>query len=326
VSLPYPDCGVQPSDCQDIDVINTLDGFNLQPRLSIAFDGAIDPSTVTSETVFLINLGSTVHPRDEQVGRLVGINQVVWDTLTNVLHVESDELLAQHTRYALIVTEGVRDATGRRIQASNRFRHFRQTVKGGYQDALVAAVYVAKYHGIRERDIVTASVFTTQSITPVMERIRDHIKADLPDPADFRLGPNGERTVFSRSELASISWRQHTTVSPPGFTTVGLDVTVLDVVPGAVATVAYGTFVSPEYRVPGEYIPAVGTRNDIPAVQAHERISFTLYLPSGAKPTAGWPIAIIGVPQVRHAPMAALASTLARLGCGTAPSVGHRRA
>ena len=103
-------CSMQPSDCQDIDVINTLDGFNLQPRLSIAFDGAIDPSTVTSQTVFLINLGSTVHPRDEHVGRLVGINQVVWDTLTNVLHVESDELLAQHTRYALIVTEGLRDA------------------------------------------------------------------------------------------------------------------------------------------------------------------------------------------------------------------------
>jgi hypothetical protein len=102
-----------------------------------------------------------------------------------------------------------------------------------------------------------------------------------------------------------------------GFTTMGLDLTVLDVVPGAVAAVAYGTFVSPQYRVPGEYIPAVGTRNDIPAMQAHERISFTLYLPSGAKPTAGWPIAIIGVPTVRHAPMAALASTLASRGIAT---------
>ena len=35
VNLPKPDCTVRVSDCQDLDVINTLDGFNLQPRLSI---------------------------------------------------------------------------------------------------------------------------------------------------------------------------------------------------------------------------------------------------------------------------------------------------
>ena len=31
-------------------------------------------------------------------GTVVGINQVVWDTFTTTLHVESDALLAQHTR------------------------------------------------------------------------------------------------------------------------------------------------------------------------------------------------------------------------------------
>lgn len=42
VTLPKPDCAVQPNDCADFDVINTLDGFNVQPRLSIPFDGPID--------------------------------------------------------------------------------------------------------------------------------------------------------------------------------------------------------------------------------------------------------------------------------------------
>src|SRR4029453_19445804 len=42
VNLPKPDCAVRRSDCEDIDVLNTLDGFNLQPRLSIPFDGPID--------------------------------------------------------------------------------------------------------------------------------------------------------------------------------------------------------------------------------------------------------------------------------------------
>src|SRR5260370_5129001 len=45
-------------------------------------------------------------------GRVIGINQIVFDTFTNSLHVESDELLDQHTRYALIATRGVRDREG----------------------------------------------------------------------------------------------------------------------------------------------------------------------------------------------------------------------
>ena len=33
VNLPKPDCVAWPSDCADLDVINTLDGFNLRSRL-----------------------------------------------------------------------------------------------------------------------------------------------------------------------------------------------------------------------------------------------------------------------------------------------------
>src|SRR5262245_5705661 len=40
VNLPKPDCVARPTDCSDVDVINTLDGFNLQPRLRIPFSGA----------------------------------------------------------------------------------------------------------------------------------------------------------------------------------------------------------------------------------------------------------------------------------------------
>ena len=48
VDLPKPDCATRPSDCADIDVLNTLDGFNVQPRISVPFTGAIDPSSVSS--------------------------------------------------------------------------------------------------------------------------------------------------------------------------------------------------------------------------------------------------------------------------------------
>src|ERR1700730_12919069 len=77
VNLDKPDCTVNILRCQDIDVLNTLDGFNIQPRLSIPFSGPIDVSTVNSESVFLVSLGSTTGRRS--VGDKVGINQIVWD-------------------------------------------------------------------------------------------------------------------------------------------------------------------------------------------------------------------------------------------------------
>src|SRR5437879_7861949 len=73
VSLPKPDCAARPSDCADIDVLNTLDGFNTQPRISIPFNGPIDPTSVSSANIFLVSLGSTLGGRG---GKVVGINQI----------------------------------------------------------------------------------------------------------------------------------------------------------------------------------------------------------------------------------------------------------
>ena len=88
VALPKPDCAVRPNDCFNLDVINTLDGFNVQPRLSIPFDGAIDVTSVSSQTVFLVSVGSTL-PGGDPGGKVIGINQVVRD-VTTTLHAESE--------------------------------------------------------------------------------------------------------------------------------------------------------------------------------------------------------------------------------------------
>src|SRR5262249_57994418 len=47
---------------------------------------------------------------------VVGISQVVWEPATNTLHAESDEFLDQHTRYLLVVTDGVLDSAGRPVR------------------------------------------------------------------------------------------------------------------------------------------------------------------------------------------------------------------
>ena len=77
-------------------------------------------TTVNSTTVFLVRLGDATTLRTAAARSSASI-RTVWDVATNTLHVESDELLDQHTRYALIVTRGVQDAAGQPVEPSEAF-------------------------------------------------------------------------------------------------------------------------------------------------------------------------------------------------------------
>jgi Calx-beta domain/Bacterial virulence factor lipase N-terminal len=301
VNLALPDRATHPSDYDDVSVINTLDGFNLQPRLSIAFSGPIDVTTVNSSTVFLIKLGDPTAP-EEGGGRIVGINQIVWDVATNSLHVESDELLEQHTRYALIVTRGVRDADGLPVEPSEAFERFRHDLNfgqtadpdlGEYREDLLGALSAAEVAGVKPKDVGTASVFTTMSATAVLEKIRDHVHAATPEPADFLLGPGGTRMVFSLDTVSGITFNRQTAVDPPVLSPVAVNLAALRLFPGAVGTIAFGKYLSPDYLVhQRQFIPAVGTRTGTPEVLGTNEIYFNVILPSGATPAGGWPVAI----------------------------------
>ena len=76
VNLPKPDCNTKLSDCQDIAVLNQLDGFSAQTRLEIPFNGVIDPNSVNSSNLFFISLGDQV-PGGSPGGERIGVNQVV---------------------------------------------------------------------------------------------------------------------------------------------------------------------------------------------------------------------------------------------------------
>src|SRR5262245_38708531 len=182
VNLPKPSCADRPSDCADIDVINTLDGFNMQPRLSIAFDGPIDVSTVSSQTVFLLSLGSTL-PGGPFPFHVVGINQVVWDPATLTLFAESDELLDQHTRYALFVTGGVHDLDGDPVTASEGFLRLQHDMSFAvhhdlkeYGQDVREVLRTVRRAGLDRHPIVGISLFTTQSATSTLEKVRAQIK------------------------------------------------------------------------------------------------------------------------------------------------------
>lgn len=285
VNLAAPDCTPPKSivPCWDIDVLNTLDGFNIQPRLSIPFSGPIDVWTVNSDSVFLVSLGST--RGWGSFGDKLGINQIVWDPATNTLHAESDELLEQHTRYALVVTNRVRDANGNPVQARNKHRHHDDD-----DDENEILDRSARKHGAR---IVGVSIFTTQSITSTLEKIHAQINASTPAPASVNLGPGGERTVFPLGSLTSAVFNRQNSVAGP-LSSNPMPTPALGAIPGVVGRLAFGKYLSPNYHVAGEFIPSIGTKTGVPVPQSMNTVYFNLVLPAGPLPPAGWPVAIFG--------------------------------
>src|SRR5438270_3560214 len=187
VNVPLPNCGTNPSDCADLTLLNQLDGFNLQPRLSIPFDGAIDPNTVNSQTVFLLQLPGTGLVEAEGAianPHVIGINQIVWDPASLTLFAESNDHLDEDSNYLLIVTNGVHDASGNPIAAGSAFAQFIHGDGGvdgknadrllkGYQAALKHSLDndVLKSIGISRDSVAAASIFTTESATATLRSI-----------------------------------------------------------------------------------------------------------------------------------------------------------
>ena len=304
VDLPKPDCAARPSDCADIDVLNTLDGFNVQPRISIPFTGAIDPATVSSSSVFLIRIPDHA---------ITGVNQIVWEPAADTLHVESDQLLRQQTAYILVVTDRVRDASGGPIESAP----FRSDLHHNMSELVRGLPGKLRLH-----DVAVATVFTTQSVTPQLEQVRAQIKGSTPATADFVLG--GVRTVFPLAGISSIVFSRQTTTAP-AFQVSPTGTPFLSLYPGSVGTVAFGAFDSPDYETASKVIPPSGST--APPVQGTNRLYFNLFLPAGTAPAGGWPVAIFGhgFGDNKNSSPFIVASSLARRGIATIAInvVGH---
>ena len=343
VNLALPNCATHPSDCADLALLNQLDGFNLQPRLSIPFDGAIDVSTVNSQTVFLITLpgpGLRGLEFDGFTPQVIGINQIVWDPASLTLFVESNDHLNEDSNYALIVTTGVHNAAGNPIAATdafNQFRHGDGGVDGKNADELLKRYQQALKHtldegilgqlGLSRDDVAAASVFTTESATATLRSIRDQVKAAASPAVNFNLGTGGEKTVFALNTVTGLTWNvQALTVGPLIPTSLNGNLAALQVFPGSISTMAFGKFTGQHWQNAGVFIPQVPTTQSVPS-QGTDEIFFNLFIPSGPRPSNGWPVAIFGhgfTDSKQGAPFA-VASTLAHNGIASIAInvVGH---
>src|SRR6478672_5296276 len=344
VNMPLPNCASRPSDCADLTLLNQLDGFNPQPRLSIPFDGAIDVSSANSNTIFLVQLPSGFVFGQEAEGNIfngfapniIGINQIVWDPASLTLFAESDQHLDQHANYLLVVTDGVHDAAGNPVAAAAGFRNldadgsadaqlraYRQAVRSLIDNGTLNKIAP----GLDKKHIAAASLFTVESVTATLESIRQQVKAAAPPTVNFNLGSGGEKTVFPLNTVTGLTWNvQALTVGPLIPTSLNATLGALQVFPGSIGTLAFGKFTGQHWQNANVFIPQVATRQSVPS-QGTEDIFFNLFIPSGQRPTNGWPVAIFGhgfTDSKQGAPFA-VASTLAHNGIASIAInvVGH---
>jgi hypothetical protein len=302
VALPKPaDCTAQLSVCGEVGVLDTLDGFSVYPRVSIPFSGPIDTATVSGATVYLLRLG----PAPAKVQR-IPLDRFVWTPRTNTLHALPSVYLSQDSPYAIVVTRGVHGADGAPVATS-----------GGVE------LFGSGAH-VTLRGAAAVGLFTTGSVSALLQKVHAQIAASKPAPATFAIGAGGATTVFPFASVLGLVFNRE--VGPGRFVPSTIPAAI-DLNPGAIATVAFGAYSSPSYERADGTIPAYPTRTGTPAPVTRQVVYFNLYLPSGSEPAAGWPVAIFGHgfgDSKQGAPLA-VASTMAKNGIATIAInvVGH---
>jgi hypothetical protein len=254
VALPMPDCAARTSDCNEIRLINQLDGFDLDPRVSVRFSGPFDVRRVTRATLYLHRIGDTT-----ATGR-IGLRRLVVGGST--LYGQPAIQLREATRYEIVVTSGINGQAGRTtfttMTATRELRAMVGQIDSG--QAYAAAGVPSAQRGL---DFVIGG---ERRVYPAANVVRPRRFEDL---AVGSADPLVEETVFDSSP-ASL---------------------------GA-GTVAFGSFLSPQWIGADRTIPRRPSRQSPVLPSAAARVGFVLLVPRATalhpKPAGGWPVAVFG--------------------------------
>jgi uncharacterized protein (TIGR03437 family) len=318
INLPLPDCAAQPSACQELGLVNQLDGFNVAPRFTIRFSGAINTNTLRDgiAVIALDNLTPDdpgVHTRGAQIR----LNQLMFDPLTNTAFGEPDEVLDQHREYLLVVTDGVRDVAGDPVQPDPTFTACLATPA---PDAYCNRLGQALRSVVLQGRAVSASLFTTQSVTAFLERARAVMQGSTLD-----LRRTGSRNVFQIAEILSITLRQQVGVNPARFD--DFVVPLPSILLQHVGRIAFASFRSPSFLNQQQIIAPQPTGAPVPLPANTQEIFFHAFLPKSDRPASGYPVVIFGhgINDSRFATPTFIAASLAENGFATVAmnAVGH---
>ena len=305
VNLPLPDCSAQPSDCQDLALLNQLDGFNLQPRIRVRFSAPVNPDTLRAGIAFvwLDNL-TTEENGLQPLGHITLINQVIYDPATNTAYAKPDEFFDQHRRYALVVTNAVKDVAGAPVKADPAFQACLASPPDAYCRSL------AQVLELTGGKAVAASIFTTQSATTFLENARAALQDTSPS-----VQPTGMKSIFDLGNLSALTVHFQKSPDPTRLSDFNIPFFILD----GIERLAFGSFQSPNYLNDQFVIPATPTNTSSARRLATNQIYFHAWLPRTPKPAGGYPIVIAGhgFTDDSFGVSSALAGTLARSGFAT---------
>ena len=71
LALPLPACSADPSGCDEVRLLNELDGWSINPRLAIPFSAPIDLGSVTRESGLIVPLWAEPLPSPVGLAQLV---------------------------------------------------------------------------------------------------------------------------------------------------------------------------------------------------------------------------------------------------------------
>jgi len=194
------------------------------------------------------------------------LTQLVWDPSTNVLAGKPSDFLSEATTYAVVVTGAIKDLLGNPVSAC---------------------------------DGACASIFTTETATPELARLRAdldsgtaYVASGITPPergASFIQG--GIRDVFPAATVSSIERGDQVAADPAKPLSFS---TVLNTAITGAGYYAFGSFAVPRYQTYVDaVIPNVPTTRT-PQPIGKQRVGFTLIVPAGVQPAGGWPVAIFG--------------------------------
>lgn len=319
VALALPDCAVDPAGCDEIRLVNELDGWSVNPRVAIRFSGPVALDSFTKASAFILPLAP------EPLASPIGLGQLVWDGPSQTLYARPERALLQARRYALVLTRGVLDEGGQPLAPAFHAPLVTEAAYGISAQGVV--LQRLKPLGITRRDVAAVTVFTTQSVTAGLEQMRAVLETGPAPELRFALGPGGARSAYARVELDGLELRRHVATDQAARFEEPVKLPLVLVPPTNVRTIAFGRFSARSFLTRDRVIPATATRAEAPALQGSEDVDVTVYLPTGTRPPGGWPVALFGhgFGNDRHVVPMTVAGTMARFGFATVAInvVGH---
>lgn len=264
VDLPMPACtDEERSACNAVEILNTADGFDLQPRFFIPFTGDIDVATVTPESVYV----------EGPSGR-VGLQELTFDPALDLLAGRTREQLAEQTEHVLVVNRMLRGADGRSIA---------QEVRTPFTTMSATTELARLRQALDDGSAYAAAGIASKAASFVQ-----------PNPGDaFSPVPDGDTvtTVFgpATTELITRDDQRTTSTDPATFTSSLVPNTAV----AGVGCYAFGSYETPLFaRDDSTIVPTPTTQT--PPVQGKARNGFALIVPAGVPPAGGWPVVVYG--------------------------------